>query len=180
MTTQIHRADFADPGLSAFLQAHLDDLAPTAPACSRHALDLDGLRRPSVRMWVACDGDQIVGTAALAELEPEHEELKSMRTDPRHRGRGVARGLLTHLLADARDRGGPTDLAGDGEHGVLRACPRAVRLVRLRRVRPLRLLPRGPEQHVHDARDRRDSGRLTRLRSRQADAAGSARAMVAE
>ncbi|WP_308290343.1 GNAT family N-acetyltransferase [Mumia sp. zg.B53] len=105
MTTQIHRADFADLGLSAFLQAHLDDLAPTAPACSRHALDLDGLRRPSVRMWVACDGDQIVGTAALAELEPEHEELKSMRTDPRHRGRGVARGLLTHLLADARDRG---------------------------------------------------------------------------
>jgi putative acetyltransferase len=56
-------------------------------------------------MWVATDADGIVGTAALAGLEPGHEELKSMRTDPRARGRGVASGLLAHVLADARARG---------------------------------------------------------------------------
>ena len=28
---QISRADFTDPRLSAFLQAHLDDMEPTAP-----------------------------------------------------------------------------------------------------------------------------------------------------
>ena len=101
----ITRADFADPRLAAFLQAHLDDMEPTAPPESRHALDLAALQAPHVRMWVATDADGIVGTAALAGVEPGHEELKSMRTEPRARGRGVASGLLTHVLADARRRG---------------------------------------------------------------------------
>ncbi|WP_432478318.1 GNAT family N-acetyltransferase [Nocardioides sp. GXQ0305] len=105
MTLTIDRADFADPTLGRFLQDHLDDLEPTAPAESRHALDLGGLQAPGVRMWVSRDPDGIVGTAALATLEGRHEELKSMRTDPRLRGRGIARGLLAHVLADARERG---------------------------------------------------------------------------
>ncbi|WFE25490.1 GNAT family N-acetyltransferase [Solwaraspora sp. WMMD791] len=110
MLLRIERADFADPGLSVFLQAHLDDIAPTAPAESRHALDLTGLRKPGVRLWVALDGraldgPAIVGTGALATVEPGHEEIKSMRTDPRHRGRGIATVMLDHLLADARARG---------------------------------------------------------------------------
>ncbi|MGH1565431.1 GNAT family N-acetyltransferase [Mumia sp. DW29H23] len=105
MTILIDRADFDDPRLAPFLQAHLDDLAPTAPAESRHALDLTALQKPGVRLWVVRDADAIIGTAALAALEPGHEELKSMRTDPGYRGRGVARGLVTHLLADARERG---------------------------------------------------------------------------
>ncbi|KAA1418316.1 GNAT family N-acetyltransferase [Mumia zhuanghuii] len=105
MTILIDRADFTDRRLAAFLQAHLDDLAPTAPAESRHALDLSSLAVPEVRMWVAEGGGEIIGTAALAALEPDHEELKSMRTDPQHRGRGVAKGLLEHVLADARSRG---------------------------------------------------------------------------
>lgn len=105
MPLLIDRADFADPQLQTFLQAHLDDLAPTSPPESRHALDLAALQRPGVRLWTVQDGEQIVGTAALAELEPRHEELKSMRTDPARRGRGIARTLLDHLLQDAKDRG---------------------------------------------------------------------------
>lgn len=101
----ITRADFADPRLAAFLQAHLDDMEPTAPPESRHALDLAALRAPHVRMWIATDDRGIVGTAALAAVGDGHEELKSMRTEPRVRGRGVASGLLAHVLADARDRG---------------------------------------------------------------------------
>jgi putative acetyltransferase len=101
----ISRADFADPRLAAFLQAHLDDLAPTAPPESRHALDLSALASPRVRMWVVVDDAGIVGTAALARLDEAHEELKSMRTEPRARGRGVARALLEHALDDARSRG---------------------------------------------------------------------------
>lgn len=101
----IAAADFADPGLVRFLQDHLDDLAPTAPAQSQHALDLDGLRRPGVRVWVGREGEQIVGTVALAELAAGHDELKSMRTAPARRGSGVARQLLDHALADARRRG---------------------------------------------------------------------------
>jgi len=102
----IDRADFADPALAAFLQAHLDDLAPTAPACSQHALDLAGLQRPGVRLWSARAADAVlVGTVALAPVEPGHEELKSMRTDPARRGTGIASTLLRHALEDARARG---------------------------------------------------------------------------
>jgi putative acetyltransferase len=99
------RADFDDPALVAFLEAHLEDIAPTAPAESQHALDLRGLRAPGVRLWVATSGSTLVGTGALAALSAGHEEVKSMRTDPAQRGRGVARRLLQHLLQDARERG---------------------------------------------------------------------------
>jgi len=105
MSIAIARADFADPALAAFLQAHLDDMEPTAPPESRHALDLTGLQAPGVRLWVGTDGDVIVGTVALAAVEPGHEELKSMRTDPACRGRGIAAVMLEAALADARARG---------------------------------------------------------------------------
>lgn len=104
MTVRIDRADFDDPDLARFLQAHLDDIAPTAPAESQHALDLGALRHPTVRLWVVQEGSEIVGTGALAGLAPGHEELKSMRTHPARRGRGIASRLLAHLLADARSR----------------------------------------------------------------------------
>ena len=101
----ITRADFADPRLAAFLQAHLDDMEPTAPPESRHALDQTDLQRDGVRLWVVTAAEQIVGTAALAVLGERHEELKSMRTDPALRGTGIASRLLAHLLEDARSRG---------------------------------------------------------------------------
>ena len=108
----ITRADFTDPALAEFLQAHLDDMEPTAPPESRHALDLGALQAPGVRLWVARDvgsgdptGHAVLGTAALAAVEPGHEEVKSMRTAPQARGRGVATALLSHLLEDATGRG---------------------------------------------------------------------------
>ncbi|RDV45301.1 GNAT family N-acetyltransferase [Leifsonia sp. ku-ls] len=101
---EIRRADFADPALARFLQDHLDDMEPTAPPESRHALDLAALRRPTVRLWTALDDGAIVGTVALATLEPGHEELKSMRTDPTRRSRGIGARLLATALDDARAR----------------------------------------------------------------------------
>ena len=105
MPPTIARADFSDPALATFLREHLADMEPTAPAESRHALDLSALQGPGVRLWVATDDDGIVGTAALARVEPGHEEVKSMRTAPRARGRGVASALLAHVVADAGLRG---------------------------------------------------------------------------
>ena len=107
MTLSIEPADFRDPGLAIFLNGHLDELAPTAPAESRHALTLSRLQASDVRLWVAHHGRdrEIVATAALATLEPGHEELKSTRTSPRRRGQGVATRMLEHLLHDAQARG---------------------------------------------------------------------------
>lgn len=101
----VARADFTDPHLARFLQDHLDDMAPTAPPESQHALNLAELNRPDVRLWCAHLGAELVGTVALARLDREHEELKSMRTSPHHRGRGIARTLLETALNDARARG---------------------------------------------------------------------------
>lgn len=103
----IRRADFGDPDLATFLRGHLDDMAPTAPPESRHALDFRGLNPSSVRMWTGHEGGALVATGALAALDPLglDEEVKSMRTHPDVRGRGVGRAMLTHLLRDARERG---------------------------------------------------------------------------
>ena len=103
MLIEVAQPDRAD--LRDFLQAHLDDMEPTAPPESRHALDLDGLRGPGVRMWVARLDDALVGTVALKAIDPAHDELKSMRTDPAARGTGVASALLRYALDDARARG---------------------------------------------------------------------------
>jgi putative acetyltransferase len=104
VTVLIDSADFDRADLRDFLQAHLDDVAPTAPPESQHALDLTRLRAPGIRMWVARLDTALVGTVALKNLTPTHDELKSMRTDPAARGNGVASALLRHALDDARAR----------------------------------------------------------------------------
>ena len=50
------------------------------------------------------DGE-LLGVAALRELDSEHAEIKSMHTAAARRRQGVARALLSHLLAVARARG---------------------------------------------------------------------------
>ena len=69
MGLDIERADFAKPELRVFLQEHLDELAPTAPLESRHALDVTAVDQPKVRLWVAFDERNVVATGALAEIE---------------------------------------------------------------------------------------------------------------
>ncbi|WP_228122187.1 GNAT family N-acetyltransferase [Saccharothrix syringae] len=147
----VERADFTDPRLKEFLQAHLDDMAPTAPAESRHALDLAGLQDPSVRLWVVRDGGEIIGTGALAALEPGHEELKSMRTAPARRGQGIARLLLDHLIRDAGGAGCRAHLPGNRQHGLLRGGPRPLRQGGFHAVPAVRCLRGRPQQHLHDA-----------------------------
>ncbi|MBG6085115.1 GNAT family N-acetyltransferase [Zhihengliuella flava] len=111
MTAHITRADFDDPRLEAFLAEHLRDMLATSPAESVHALDLTKLNQPSVRLWVMYEAEVLACTGALARVHDEgpgagdHEELKSMRTQAALRGRGLARRMLEHLVADARDRG---------------------------------------------------------------------------
>ncbi|GGH43561.1 GNAT family N-acetyltransferase [Microbacterium album] len=85
-------------------QHHAEMHANTPPE-SVHALDLDALRAPGITVWSAwIDGD-VAGIAALAQLDAARGELKSFRTGDAHRGRGVARALLRHIVAEARARG---------------------------------------------------------------------------
>ena len=97
--------DLTDPRMHALLAEHLREMHANSPACSVHALDLSGLRQPGITVWSLWDGEQLIGCGALRELDPAHGELKSMRIAPAHRGRGLGRRLLDHLMAEARRRG---------------------------------------------------------------------------
>ena len=88
----------------ALLEAHLDTMAMHSPPESRHALDLEGLRAPEVTFWTVWEEAQLLGCGALKELSDTHGEVKSMHTAQAARGRGVARRLVEHIIAEARRR----------------------------------------------------------------------------
>lgn len=97
--------DLTGPEIAALLNEHLEDMAAVSPPESRHALDLDGLRRPEITFWTVWDGPELVGCGALKQLDSAHAEVKSMRTARTHHRRGIATLLLKHLIKEARKRG---------------------------------------------------------------------------
>lgn len=97
--------DLRAPEIAALLEAHLKLMRETSPPESVHALDLDGLRAPEVTFWTVWDGATLLGCGALKQLDPAQGEIKSMHTAAAARGRGVARAMLAHILAEARARG---------------------------------------------------------------------------
>ena len=102
---QIQIDDLSGPEIAILLAEHLDCMAEVSPPESRHALNLDGLRRPDITFWSAWDGAELAGCCALKELDAAHGEIKSMRTAKAHLRRGVAAMLLRHLLQEAQRRG---------------------------------------------------------------------------
>ena len=95
----------SSPEVAELLSDHLREMASHSPPESVHALDLDALRRPDVTFWSVWEGVELVGCGALKMLGPRHAEIKSMRTAPRHRGRGVGKQMLRHILTEAEKRG---------------------------------------------------------------------------
>jgi len=102
---EIHVDDLSGEATQALIVRHLTGMHDTSPPESVHALDIDGLRHPSITFWSAWIGGELAGIAALKSIDAERGELKSMRVDDRFRGSGVGRALLRHLIAAARRRG---------------------------------------------------------------------------
>jgi len=102
---QIVVDDLTGPDIAALLEAHTAELRGISPPESKHALDLEGLRRPEITMWSVWDGMTLVGCGAIKDLGDGHAELKSMRVSPAHRRRGIASLLLRHIIDEARARG---------------------------------------------------------------------------
>jgi putative acetyltransferase len=102
---KIELDDLTRPEIHALLNEHLRNMYEVTPPESVHALDLEKLRRPEITFWSAWDGPLLLGCGALKELDPEHGEVKSMRTPSALRRRGAGRALLAHLIDVARSRG---------------------------------------------------------------------------
>ncbi len=95
----------ADPDVVALLEAHLAFAAEHSPPEDVHALDLDGLRHPSITFFAARSDGVLLGVGALKVLEDGDGELKSMHTLAESRGSGVGAAILERLVQEARTRG---------------------------------------------------------------------------
>jgi len=93
------------PEIAELLNEHLRDMHRVSPPESIHALDLDNLRQPEITFWTIWDEGSLAGCAAIKELDPQHAEIKSMRTASAYRRKGVAKQLLQHMLYKAKQRG---------------------------------------------------------------------------
>ncbi|MEU8466312.1 GNAT family N-acetyltransferase [Streptomyces sp. NPDC029003] len=97
--------DLSGPEIAAFLSAHVQQMQSISPPESKHALDLDALRRPGVTFWSVRDGDTVLGCGAIKRLDAGHAELKSMRTSPARKRNGIGSFLLGHILTEATRMG---------------------------------------------------------------------------
>ena len=97
--------DLSGPEIAAFLNEHVEEMRSITPLESKHALDLDGLRRPEITFWSVFDDGELVGCGALKRLDEHHAELKSMRTARARKRSGVASALMEHILGEATRMG---------------------------------------------------------------------------
>lgn len=90
--------------IAQLLEQHLQDMRRVSPPESVHALDLERLRAPEITFWTIWEDSALAGCGAIKELDPRHGEIKSMRTAPEFRNRGVAGLMLRHILKEAQKR----------------------------------------------------------------------------
>jgi putative acetyltransferase len=102
---EIRIDDLSGREIGKLLAEHLRSMAEVSPPESRHALDLNELRKADITFWSVWQGQELVGCAALKELDPAHGEIKSMRTAAAHLRKGVATELLKHIISEAMRRG---------------------------------------------------------------------------
>lgn len=105
MSIDIRIDDLSDPRIADFLEDHIKDMLSVSPPESKHALDLEGLKQPEITFWSVWSGESLVGCGAIKQLSADHVELKSMRTTPSLRGKGLGAMILNFIMSEARQRG---------------------------------------------------------------------------
>ena len=105
MTITIRRDRPISPQVLPLLQRHLDLMHASSPPESVHALDPADLDTPDVAFFTLREGDAVLGMGAIKRIDAAHAEIKSMHVVTEARGRGLARVLLGHLLAEAKSLG---------------------------------------------------------------------------
>ncbi|RIW33940.1 GNAT family N-acetyltransferase [Bacillus salacetis] len=102
---EIRIDDLTRHEVEELIMDHLQGMAMHSPEESRHALNLDGLRKPEITFWSAWIDEELVGCGALKELDLRHGEIKSMKTASRHLRKGVSKRMLQHIIEEAKRRG---------------------------------------------------------------------------
>lgn len=91
--------------LALLHERHTMAMHADTPPESIHMLPADALARPGIAFFVMRDAGRAVGMGAIKRLGDAAGEIKSMHVLEELRGRGLARLLLDHLIAAAREDG---------------------------------------------------------------------------
>jgi len=102
---EIRVDDLSGLEIIELLREHMSCMERVSPPESRHALNLDGLRKPEITFWTIWDDSALAGCGALKALDGQHGEIKSMRTASAYLRKGVASQMLRHIIDEAKNRG---------------------------------------------------------------------------
>lgn len=100
MTLQVRKADPKEPGATALLQASHALMTSLYPAEHNHYLEIDELCTPDISFLIVEEDGEALGCGAMAN-KGTYGELKSIFTDPKGRGKGVAALIMSALEAEA-------------------------------------------------------------------------------
>ncbi|WP_226698785.1 GNAT family N-acetyltransferase [Qipengyuania gaetbuli] len=95
---RIAEASLADPAVRDLIAFHQQDMEAMSPPGTSFALDLSGLSGAETTVLGAWEGEELVAIGALKRLGSGQAELKSMRTRPKHLGKGIAKAVLEALI----------------------------------------------------------------------------------
>ena len=93
--------DLTGAEIIELLHEHLHCMERVSPPESRHALNIDGLKKPEITFWSIWNGSDLAGCGALKEIDKTHGEIKSMRTALSYQRKGIASQMLQHLIKEA-------------------------------------------------------------------------------
>lgn len=102
---EITPGDPLSEGVADLLARHLAMMREISPPESVHALAPSDLAGPGISFFTMSEAGRVIGMGALKRLTDTHGEIKSMHIAAEVRGRGLARRMVTHLIAEARAAG---------------------------------------------------------------------------
>jgi len=105
MKIEIRIDDLSSDESQSIVREHMAGMLANTPIESVHALPLEKLRKTSISFWTAWIGETVCGCGALQMLDPQHGEIKSMRTRANFLRQGVGQAVLSHIIKEANTRG---------------------------------------------------------------------------
>lgn len=105
MQFEIRLDDLTSDESQSIVREHFAGMLENTPLESVHALPLDKLRQPNINFWTAWLGSELCGCGALKILDPQHGEVKTMRTRAKFLRQGVGQAVLFHIIKHATDEG---------------------------------------------------------------------------
>ena len=93
------------PDLGLLFERHTADMHADTPPESIHMMDRGALEAPGISFFVLRDGGVPLAMGAFKRIDGTHAEIKSMHVLAEHRGRGLSRAMLEHLVTEAQAAG---------------------------------------------------------------------------